>query len=564
MPVIWSNPTPLPDAYGEIECHAFKEDDQVAAKPLVELEMTRLSAALRMKPSWWTKFRDENILVKWRAEALEQAELMEESHIDYVLKELDGYAKLRDESSGAEVSCYDRIWQSDTLVPASLRDRLIAGASKLENVPDSEKDWHPRSNGQVLDLVHPSLYPIVYGRTLAYPGDLDDRNPAMLIPIPIPDVLTASDSRRARYYQEKNYHVSRRFQWLPTDFQVSDDGKSVKSLGYINNINPDEHATLHATVEELVGAFLPLFERALTDSLPENIIIPQRVTNGYSYDEEYEPSPNEEDFEDADEFDERYREWEAKRPFEQPDVKAEGYVLGSLERRGFWYSLNGRTIQVIVKLANIHLTPETPDYKGGSWHIEGMSNESIAVSGIYYYDEENITESRLAFRTAAAIPISYEQGDLKGCMLTWGITDQDPCVNELGSVVTSQDRCIAFPNTYQHRVSPFELADKTKPGHRKILALFLIDPAIHKPSTTTVPPQQQEWRAGAIAANPILKAAFDNLAPEIIGQIDLLAEGTMTRKEAEEYRLELMDERTVFVDKNTDTHFSVAFSMCEH
>ncbi|KAF8593630.1 hypothetical protein BDV93DRAFT_584336, partial [Ceratobasidium sp. AG-I] len=124
-----------------------------------------------MKPSWWTKSRDENILAKWRVEALEQAALMKESHVDYVLKELDRYAKLRDESTGIEVTCYDRIWQSDTLIPSSLRERLIAGVSKLENVPDSEKDWHPRSNGQVLDLVHPSLYPVVYGRTLAYPKD---------------------------------------------------------------------------------------------------------------------------------------------------------------------------------------------------------------------------------------------------------------------------------------------------------------------------------------------------------------------------------------------------------
>jgi len=26
---------------------------------------------------------------------------------------------------------------------------------------------------------------------------------------------------------------------------------------------------------------------------------------------------------------------------------------------------------VIVKLANIHLTPDKPTYKGGSWHVEG-------------------------------------------------------------------------------------------------------------------------------------------------------------------------------------------------
>lgn len=65
--------------------------------------MIRLSAALRAKPNWWIKFRDDKILAKWRAEALEQTKLMKESHIDYVLAELDGYAKLRDENTGAEV-----------------------------------------------------------------------------------------------------------------------------------------------------------------------------------------------------------------------------------------------------------------------------------------------------------------------------------------------------------------------------------------------------------------------------------------------------------------------------
>ena len=29
-------------------------------------------------------------------------------------------------------------------------------------------------------------------------------------------------------------------------------------------------------------------------------------------------------------------------------------------------------LQIIVKLANIHLTPENPTYEGGSWHVEGQ------------------------------------------------------------------------------------------------------------------------------------------------------------------------------------------------
>ena len=42
-----------------------------------------------------------------------------------------------------------------------------------------------------------------------------------------------------------------------------------------------------------------------------------------------------------------------------------------------------------------------------------MVNEGIIASGIYYYDEANITESALAFRTAVSEP-GYEQHDDEG------------------------------------------------------------------------------------------------------------------------------------------------------
>lgn len=46
----------------------------------------------------------------------------------------------------------------------------------------------------------------------------------------------------------------------------------------------------------------------------------------------------------------------------------------------------------------LELSPEKPDYNGGSWHMEGQINERICASALYYYDCENITESFLAFR----------------------------------------------------------------------------------------------------------------------------------------------------------------------
>lgn len=75
------------------------------------------------------------------------------------------------------------------------------------------------------------------------------------------------------------------------------------------------------------------------------------------------------------------------------------------------YSLNGRTIHVIVKLANIELTPERPRYAGGVWHVEGMENESIIASGIHYCESDNIEESRLAFRGAVSKGMVWGRGD---------------------------------------------------------------------------------------------------------------------------------------------------------
>jgi hypothetical protein len=53
--------------------------------------------------------------------------------------------------------------------------------------------------------------------------------------------------------------------------------------------------------------------------------------------------------------------------------------------------------------------------------------------------------------------------------------------------MTREGRALFFPNVYQHRVEPFELADKTRPGHRKIVALFLVDPSSRSSRQATCP-----------------------------------------------------------------------------
>ena len=129
-------------------------------------------------------------------------------------------------------------------------------------------------------------------------------------------------------------------------------------------------------------------------------------------------------------------------------------------------------------------------------------------------------------------------------------------MQEVGKVITKEDRCIAFPNLYQHLVSPFRLADPTKPGHRKILVFFLVDPHFAIPSASVVAPQQAQWKQRAIAGTKL----WDRLPVELQ---DIVADdaGMLTLEQAKAYREELMSERTVFVDTVNGERFGHQFNM---
>lgn len=111
--------------------------------------------------------------------------------------------------------------KSDIAVPVDLMNALKKAASCLEAVPESKKDWHPGSDGKVLDLVHPSLFPLVCGRTRILPDSvlgLTDcfKRSCEGVAIPVPDTVN-------QWRLPFNNQYSRRFQWLPCEVDLSAD-----------------------------------------------------------------------------------------------------------------------------------------------------------------------------------------------------------------------------------------------------------------------------------------------------------------------------------------------------
>lgn len=194
---------------------------------------------------------------------------------------------------------------------------------------------------------------------------------------------------------------------------------------------------------------------------------------------------------------------------------------------------------MIVKIAEIHLTPDKPVYAGESSHIEGTRREQIVATGIYYFGADNITEAREEFRIMVQEPV-YAQDDHAGMDAAFGLRNEELCAQVLGTVTTSENRCF-FPNTLQHKMYPFQLADPTKPEMLRRLTFFLVGPTKTIPSTSVLPVQQQEWRTmGHISAFQKLAT----LPADVVDRIRDLTRTGMTLERAKEIRLDLMASRT--------------------
>ena len=337
---------------------------------------------------------------------------------------------------------------------------------------------------------------------------------------------------------------------------------------------------MYPIIEELVNLAIPMWDLTLELSLHNKFAFESKGTtrrieckgcmgyvkerNDFASDEQ--PAQRENEADQA--FCSRQGEWwdSVKQyilpepdPFNAPPDLTDSDTFHNLRQS---YRDNG--IQVITKVANIQLTPEKPEYDGSNWHVEGQMNEHIIATALYYYDSENITTSRLSFRQSSMVDemtIEYEQDDHDWLPLTFGAENEEDMVQDLGSVACTQGRMVTFPNTLQHRVEPFGLLDRSKPGHRKIVALFLVDPTIRIISTANVPAQRKDWWLERVWQTRALPGLSMELQEKIVHDVEGFP---FSLDEAREFRRRLMAERGTFV-RTQDSHFRYdTFTLCEH
>lgn len=307
-------------------------------------------------------------------------------------------------------------------------------------------------------------------------------------------------------------------------------------------MHPVEHRDFYLVLETLIATVMPMFNQSLMESRAphyqhtrihvavlennsatpaiskdvRNFTPPQQRTTGQFIDREH-----------------RWLNWL------YVDLKKE-----------FW----SRGLQMVCEVREIDLGPDQPSFEGEEWHVQGQRNEYICASAILTYSVHNLTQPRLSFRRRvwteeAAIAWGYIS-EPPFAPEIYGANSGDPAIQHIGNLDMRQGRLVTFPNIWQTRLLPFELADKSRPGHFKILVLHLIDPNRRIISTSRVPPQRRDWWAKEVRRQ---NAVLWRLPNEIWDNVVATLEGyPLSIEEAEHLRNEFVEERAEFQKKHTE------------
>ena len=158
-----------------------------------------------------------------------------------------------------------------------------------------------------------------------------------------------------------SYYYSSNFQWLPCEVRA-DDNDRANIYSYINNLHPSGNEDLYSAIEEVITQASPLWATCVASTLVlPNADRMEDVGDGYVQRETRDGDDDDGTLSESDYVLPEPIQYGGRiRP--APEMSTETNQIQHLFRA------NG--MQVIVKLANIHLTPEKPSYDGGSWHIE--------------------------------------------------------------------------------------------------------------------------------------------------------------------------------------------------
>lgn len=486
--------------------------------------MLALINELTDMPEWHRKIYDNDFTFRWRSEKVMSGIDVHRSMVDWCVEEVKYYVEnfLR---SGVIPAIDGGVIKSDCRISSVLKNELQRTIAYLRRDACVQLSTHD----VVVDVVDPYLFPFAWARTrtlgrgeLTLSKCISRSGEGETVKMPLQEDCVQKDP--AKYPSDMAW--SRRFQYLPFDVKFDNRGEGGSRVtSYINNVHPTAHQDFYSVLEKLIDAAIPMFNQTLMDL----------KAPGHSNQRFHVAVLGREPM-------------IVKEPaeFRPPQQRATSQWLDSRGRFQDWLFVDLKKefwnigLQMVLHVMEIDLNPENSCYEGEEWHVKGRLNERICATALYAYSIHNTTSASLSFRRRvnaeeAMLAKGYIQSPPWATDL-YGARSGDPVIQHMGDITLSENRLITYPNTFQTRLLPVELTDKSKPGHVKLVILHLVDPNRRMMSTAMVPPQRQDWwaqevRVGNTRLSRLPREVWDRIVEMVEGYPIGMEEGKELRRE---------------------------------
>ncbi|KAJ2812552.1 hypothetical protein FBU31_007576, partial [Coemansia sp. 'formosensis'] len=158
-----SNKVSLDSIGGFYDKGAYFENNPLKPKTRVEMRMIKASAFIRSTPEWAEQLSDEGKRQEWVTQVKDTFKLIDKE-VEYVFEELEYYALLKNNAvAGEELAGIDNVWTIDSASDSDMAKEIKSNTAMLESnlaqTRSNDVNSAPSVDSQV--LVDPFLYPFV-------------------------------------------------------------------------------------------------------------------------------------------------------------------------------------------------------------------------------------------------------------------------------------------------------------------------------------------------------------------------------------------------------------------
>ncbi|CAG8185039.1 unnamed protein product [Penicillium nalgiovense] len=222
-----------------------------------ELAILDLINTITDRPDWHRAIFGQQLITQWREDAVASSSLINNKTWDWCLQELQDKARQFDRDGHLVVfNTSSGVYKSDSAISSDLKSQLSNSVDLL-----SHQAIRQKSESAVVNLVDPSLFPLIYGRTKILVGGqscgMDEnswssRSKECPIVSEHPQLAKEGSSWT---WDSGRYIWSSKFQWLPCEVEFTGPPAStdVRISSYINNLHPTNRE-MYSAIEAVISS----------------------------------------------------------------------------------------------------------------------------------------------------------------------------------------------------------------------------------------------------------------------------------------------------------------------